>query len=98
MKKILALISAMLILTIMLTGCTSQPGTQPPAATAVPTEKPTEVTTATISPGSSSFPTGVTWRLFSYTNGKGGMANVIGDQSCYSPFQNRWDRYRLLWL
>jgi len=38
-------------------------------------------------PGSSSFPTGVNWRLFSYTDGKGGMSNIIGDQPITALFR-----------
>ena len=47
MKKILALVGAMLMLTILLAGCTSQPGTPAPATTAGPTEIPTVVPAAT---------------------------------------------------
>ena len=87
MKKILALVGAVLMLAILLSGCTSQPVTPAPATTAGPTEIPTGVSAATGATGSSSFPTGVNWRLFSYTDGKGGMANVIGEQPVTALFR-----------
>jgi heat shock protein HslJ len=87
MKKILALVGAMLILTILLAGCTSQPGIPGPSATAGPTEAPVVAPAATPALASSSFPTGVNWRLFSYTDGKGGMSNVIGDQPITALFR-----------
>ena len=47
MKKIFALVSAVLILTILLAeGRTCQPGTQAPATTAGATATPTAITTA----------------------------------------------------
>ena len=87
MKKILALVGAMLILTILLAGCPSQPGTPGSAATAGQTEAPGVAPAATPALASSSFPTGVNWRLFSYTDGKGGMSNVIGDQPITALFR-----------
>lgn len=87
MKKILALLGAVLILTILLTGCTSQPVTTVPATTPGPAEAPTGIPVATGAAGSSSFPTGVNWRLFSYSDGKGGMANIIGEQPITALFR-----------
>lgn len=87
MKKILALVSAVLLLTIMLAGCTSQPGTPAPATTAGPTSTPTITPAETAATVSSSFPTGVNWRLFSYTDGKGGMTTVIGEKPITALFR-----------
>jgi len=88
MKKIFVLVSVVLMLTILLTGCTSQSQTPGSPTTAGPTEVLTAVpTTTTVSPVTSSFPTGVTWRLFSFSDGKGGMANVIGDQPVTALFR-----------
>jgi heat shock protein HslJ len=87
MKKIFALAGAMLILTILLTGCTSQPVTTVPATNAGPTEVPAVTPAGAGAPGSSSFPTGVNWRLFSYTDGKGGMSNIVGDQPITALFR-----------
>ncbi len=86
MKKILILACAVLVLAILLTGCTSQPVPPVPVATPVVT---TAVPVATVTPGiSSSFPTGVNWRLFSYSDGIGGMANVIGEQPVTALFRS----------
>ena len=87
MKKIFVLVGAVLMLAILLTGCTSQPVTTAPVVNAGPTETPTVIPVSTVVQGSSSFPTGVNWRLFSYTDGKGGMANVIGEQPVTALFR-----------
>jgi len=87
MNKILALVSAVLMLAILLTGCTSQPVTTVPVTNPGPAETPAMIPVTTGSPVSSSFPTGVNWRLFSYTDGKGGMANVIGEQPITALFR-----------
>lgn len=88
MKNLLALVSAVLVLTILLTGCTSQPGTPVPATTAGPTEIQTLVPATAGTPGASSFPTGVPWRLFSYRDVKGSMATAIGEQPVTALFRS----------
>ena len=90
MNKLLALLSAILLCAIISTGCTNQPAQTTP--TPVQTQGPatvsiTPVESMTTSPVSSAFPTGITWRLFSYSNGKGGTTNVIGDQPVTALFR-----------
>ncbi len=87
MKKMLPLVSAVLMLAVLLTGCTSQPVTTVPATNAGPADVQTVITAATPALVSPSFPTGVNWRLFSYTDGKGGMTNVIGEQPVTALFR-----------
>ena len=87
MKKILALVSAVFLLTILLAGCSSLPVTPAPATTGGATATPTITPAVAAVTGSSSFPTGVNWRLFSYTDGKGGMATVIGEKPITALFR-----------
>ncbi|HVP94231.1 MAG TPA: META domain-containing protein [Methanoregulaceae archaeon] len=90
MNKLLALLSAILICTVMFMGCTSQPVQTTP--TPGQTQGPESVSITpeplnTISPVSSSFPAGITWRLFSYSDGKGGTVSIVGDQPVTALFR-----------
>ena len=76
MKKILSLILGILMLSICLAGCTSQP----PTSTPVPTQTPI----ATQPP--MAFPVGVEWRLTSYLNGADGMTAVTGEKPVTAKF------------
>jgi heat shock protein HslJ len=89
MNKLLALLSAILLGMIIVSGCTQPAQTQnPPGQTGAPSPVVTPVvTTVTVSPVSSLFPTGITWRLFSYSNGKGGTTYVVGDQPVTALFR-----------
>ena len=98
MKKIFALVGAVLILTILLTGCTSQPGTQAPATTAVPTEKPTEVTTAYCVPGFIIIPHRRDLAVVFVYEWKGRNGQCNWRPARYGPFQGRWDCDRLFRL
>ena len=87
MNKLLALLSAVLFCMVIFSGCT-QPAQTNPGQTQVPASVATTVGTAVpASPVSSSFPTGITWRLFSYSNGKGGTTYVVGDQPVTALFR-----------
>lgn len=87
MNKLLALLSAILVFMTLFTGCTSQPGLT--NVTPVQTQAPATISATPVSSPSSqsSFPTGITWRLFSYSNGTGGMTHVIGDQPITALFR-----------
>ena len=89
MNKLLALLSAILFGMIIVSGCTQPAQTQnPPGQTGAPSPVVTPVgTTIAVSPVPSSFPTGITWRLFSYSNGKGGTTYVVGDQPVTALFR-----------
>ena len=65
--------------------CTDHPDTGADSGPATVSITPVE--SMTTSPVSSAFPTGITWRLFSYSNGKGGTTNVIGDQPVTALFR-----------
>jgi len=76
MKKILSMILGILMLSICLAGCTSQPAT--------PTPVPTQVTVATQPP--MTFLVGVEWRLASYLNGANVMTTVTGEKPVTAKF------------
>ena len=78
MKKILLVILGILMLSICLAGCTSQP----PA----PTPVPTPLTVATRPP--MTFPVGVEWRLTSYLNGANVMTRVTGEKPVTAKFDS----------
>jgi heat shock protein HslJ len=80
MQKILSVILGILMLSIFLAGCTSQPATPAP----VPTQLPAATQPATQTPI-----TGV-WDLFSYNNGKGGIESVITGTTTTADFQANW--------
>jgi len=98
MNTLLALLSAILIGMVMFSGCTGQPAqvSPTPGQTQSPTPSQTQSpastfgTSVTPTPGSpvpASFPVGITWRLFSYSDGKGGTMYVIGDQAVTALFR-----------
>jgi heat shock protein HslJ len=81
MQKILSVILGILMLSIFLAGCTSQPATPTP----VPT--PTPVVTQPIATQS---PLVGVWDLFSYNNGKGAIQTVITGSQTTANFQADW--------
>ena len=90
MNKLLALLSAILVGMVLFSGCTGQPAQTTP--TPVQNQSPTSAvgTPETPAPASlvpASFPVGITWRLFSYSDGKGGTTYVIGDQAVTALFR-----------
>jgi heat shock protein HslJ len=90
MNKLLALLSAILVGMVLFSGCTGQPAqtTQTPGQNQSPTSAVgTPETTAPVSLVPASFPAGITWRLFSYSDGKGGITYVIGDQAVTALFR-----------
>ena len=80
MKKILFVVIGILMLSIFLAGCTSQPATPAP----VPTQLPAATQPATQTPI-----TGV-WDLVSYNNGKGAIQTVITGSQTTADFRADW--------
>jgi heat shock protein HslJ len=76
--KILVVILGILMLSICLAGCTSQPAT--------PTPVPTQLPVSTQPP--MTFPVGVEWRLTSYLNGANVMTTVTGEKPVTAKFDS----------
>ena len=81
MKKILSVILGILMLSIFLAGCTSQPATPTPVPTPMP------VVTQPIATQS---PLVGVWNLVSYNNGKGAIQTVITGTETTADFRADW--------
>ena len=81
MQKILSVILGILMLSIFLAGCTSQPAT--------PTPVPTQLPAVTQPVATQSSIVGV-WDLSSYNNGKGAIQTVITGSQTTANFQADW--------
>jgi heat shock protein HslJ len=81
MQKILSVLLGMLMLSIFIAGCTSQPATPPPVATQLPAVSQPIATQSII--------VGV-WDLSSYNNGKGAIQSVITGSQTTADFQADW--------
>ena len=76
--KILVVILGILMLSICLAGCTSQPATRTPVPTQLPVSTQPPMT----------FPVGVEWRLTSYLNGANVMTTVTGEKPVTAKFDS----------
>jgi heat shock protein HslJ len=81
MQKILSVILGILMLSIFLAGCTSQPATPAP----VPTQLP-----AVTQPIATQSPIVGVWDLSSYNNGKGAIQTVITGSQTTADFRADW--------
>jgi heat shock protein HslJ len=81
MQKILSVILGILMLSIFLAGCTSQPATPTP----VPTQLP-----AVTQPIATQSPIVGVWDLSSYNNGKGAIQTVITGSQTTADFRADW--------
>ena len=86
MKKILSVILGILMLSIFLAGCTSQPATPTP----VPTQTP-----VVMQPIATQSPLVGVWDLFSYNNGKGTIQTVITGSQTTADFPGRLETFRI---
>jgi heat shock protein HslJ len=81
MQKILSVLLGMLMLSIFIAGCTSQPATPPPVATQLP---------AVSQPIATQSPIVGVWDLSSYNNGKGAIQTVITGSQTTADFRADW--------
>jgi heat shock protein HslJ len=81
MQKILSVLLGILMLSIFIAGCTSQPATPPPVATQLP---------AVSQPIATQSPIVGVWDLTSYNNGQGGIQTVITGSQTTANFQANW--------
>jgi heat shock protein HslJ len=86
MKKILSVILGILMLSIFLGGCTSQPATPTP----VPTPTPVATQPIATQPAVTQSPIVGVWDLFSYNNGKGAITTVITGTETTADFRAEW--------
>ena len=81
MQKILSVLLGMLMLSIFIAGCTSQPASPPPVATQLP---------AVSQPIATQSPIVGVWDLSSYNNGKGAIQTVITGSQTTADFRADW--------
>jgi heat shock protein HslJ len=86
MKKILSVVLGILMLSIFLAGCTSQPATPAP----VPTLTPVATQPIATQPAVTQSPIVGVWDLFSYNNGKGAITTVITGTETTADFRAEW--------